>query len=320
MRARNLLIFSLFTVTALLAVTSSHAEATGGWTQLPDLPTARLAAGAVAFDGKLYVIGGCVVRDGAVHPIAAVEVFSPATGTWETKAPLPTPRSNFGIALAGGRIFVIGGTVTDNHSQTDIVEVYDPVSNRWAGGAAMPTARCQVGAAAIDGKIYAIGGNRGHERVFEVYDPAIDGWSALPSLNNPRRDAGVVAADGKIYVAVGLGPDARNPLNRLQVYDSAAGQWTERASARLARCDSALVALGSSLVIVGGWNRGPIASVERYDPVSDAWQPLDDLPVATQFHCAAVIDGRIYVFGGSHRLPTATNDTWVWSPAPSDQP
>lgn len=85
---------------------------------MPGLPT----AGAVALEGKLHVIRGCVVSDGVVLPIAGVEAFSPATGTWETKSPLPTPRSNFGIAIASGRIFVSGGTVSVNRSETDVVD------------------------------------------------------------------------------------------------------------------------------------------------------------------------------------------------------
>ncbi|ACB75127.1 Kelch repeat-containing protein [Opitutus terrae] len=286
----------------------------GAWNRLPDIPTARLAAGAVACNGELYVIGGCVVRDRAAHPIAAVEVFSPATGTWTTKAPLPTPRSNFGVAVADGRIFVIGGTLADNLSETDVVEAYDPVTDHWTRAASLPTARCQVGAAAVDGKIYAIGGNRHHEHAFEVYDPATDRWSKLPSLEAPRRDAGVVAMDGKIYVAVGLGADARNPLNRFQVYDPATQRWSERTAAQRPRCDSAIVALGSSIVVIGGWNRGPIVSVEEYVPTHDRWAARENLPVATQFHCAAALDYRLYVFTGAHRLPEATNVAWVWSP------
>lgn len=308
---------SLLTVAVLLACVPSHADATGTWTRLPDLPTARLAAGAAAFDGKLYVIGGCIVRDGAVHPIAAVEVFSPATGTWETRAPLPTPRSNFGIAIADGRIFVVGGTPTDSRSQTDVVEAYDPATNTWRACAPLPTARSQVGAANVDGKIYAIGGNAGHEHAFEVYDPATDRWSSLPPLKNPRRDTGVVALGGKLYVAGGVGSDHWKPSGALEVYDPAVERWSAREPAQIGRTDFALVTLNSTIFAVGGWNHGPIASVERYDPADGTWTTGDDLPVATQFHCAAVLNGKIYLAGGTNKLPTATAAAYVWEPAPA---
>jgi len=281
------------------------------WSRLLDMPTARLAAGAIAFDGKLYVIGGCVVCDGKVHPIPAVEVFSPATGTWEIKASLPTPRSNFGLATAGGRIFVIGGTRNDSRSETDIVEAYDPAANSWSAAARMPTPRCQVGAASIGGKIYAIGGNAGHEHAFEVYDSTTDLWSPLSPLPNPRRDAGVAALDGKIYVSGGLGYDGKYPIDALQAYDPATNRWSDLTPAHIARCDSALVTLDSALVAIGGYHRGPIASVEEYDVATNKWTTTGDLPAPTQFHSAAVLDGRIYVAGGSTHLPEATAAFYV---------
>lgn len=314
-RHRPILCFALV-VAVLLGATAAHTATAGVWTQLPDLPTARLAAGAVAFDGKLYVIGGCIVQNGEVHPVAAVEVFSPATGTWETRAPLPTPRSNFGIAIADEWIFVVGGTPTDSRSQTDVVEAYDPATDTWRACAPLPTPRSQLGAACVGGKIYAIGGNRGHEHAFELYDPAEDRWMVLPALAQPRRDTSVAVLGGKLYVSGGVGYDGGHPLRVLQVYDPTANEWSEGAPPGVARCDSALVSLGSVLVALGGYNRGPIASVEEYTPARDAWSSRDDLPVPTQFHCAAVLDGRIYVFTGTHRLPAATNAAWVWSPAP----
>lgn len=314
-RGASIRVLLALAAAALLGTAPSHADSAGAWTRLPDLPTARLAAGAVAFDGKLYVIGGCVVRDGAVHPIAAVEVFLPDTGTWETRAPLPTPRSNFGIAIANGLIFVIGGTPTDSTSQTDVVEAYDPVTDTWNVRAPLPTPRSQVGAAVVDGKIYAIGGNRRHEHAFDVYDPPADRWSTLRALPRPRRDASVAVLDGKIYVSGGLGYDGRYPIDALQAFDPAADRWSDLTPPRLARCDSAVVTLNGALVALGGYHRGPNASVEAYHPASDTWSEREPLPIPTQFHCAAVLDGRIYMAGGTNKLPSATTAMYVWEPA-----
>ena len=77
---------------------------------------------------------------------------------WVTRAPMPTVRSDFGVATGlNGKIYVIGGQ--DSTGALNIVEEYDPVKNIWQTRAPMPTPRSALGVvAARDGKIYAIGG------------------------------------------------------------------------------------------------------------------------------------------------------------------
>lgn len=281
-------------------------EQTGkGWSKLADMPAARLYAGAAALHGKLYVIGGCVVRDGEVVPVDAVEEYSPETGAWQRKASLPTARSSFGIAVASDRIFVIGGTRTDTLGAVDTVEAYDPVSDRWTTAAQMPTPRSQVGAAMVGGKIYAVGGNTGHERAFEAYDPVIDQWSVLPPLPAARRNAGVAAVGGRLFVVGGVTPDGWTPVGALDEYEPATGRWTARPDAPTARTDLAIAGQEGQIVVIGGFNRRALAVVEAYDPVGGSWTTRPDLPAPVQLAAAASLEGRIFVAGGTSKLPGA---------------
>src|SRR5436305_1126533 len=73
----------------------------------------------VTLGDKIYVIGGATVLPGAsaVHPqqphssVGAVEEYDPATNSWRSRAPLPTPRNHAVGAAVNGKIYVIGGRV-----------------------------------------------------------------------------------------------------------------------------------------------------------------------------------------------------------------
>ena len=56
--------------------------------------------------------------------------------------------------------------------------------------------------------------------------------------------------------------------------------------------------------------------VDVYDPVADSWQQMAAMPTARHSHSAAVLDGKIYVSGGSN-CPNSLEaydpvaDTWT---------
>ena len=294
-------LFAMLVVHATLPL--ARADERGSWSRLADVPTQRMAAGAAALDGHVYVIGGFVLKDGEVLGLAAVEEYDPAVETWRKRRPMPTGRSFFGIAVAGASIFAIGGTSTDTLQSLDVVEAYDPRTDRWRRVASLPTPRSQVCAATLGGKIYAIGGNAGHERAFEVYDPAADTWAALPPLPRPRRNAAVIASGGKLLVFGGVTPDGWTPVDAFDEYDPATGLWTARVSAPTARTDFAMVAVGGRVVVIGGFRKGPLSVVESNDLAKDEWSVATELPLRLQFPAAVAVDGRIFVAGGTSALP-----------------
>ena len=91
----------------------------------------------------------CVVN---TLPVKAAEDY------WTTKAQMPTARTGFGVAVANGKIYAIGGS--DGRYLTTN-EMYDPSTNTWATKKSMPTKRGHFGIAAHQNKIYVIGGETG---------------------------------------------------------------------------------------------------------------------------------------------------------------
>ena len=141
------------------------------------MPTGRENAQAIAIDGKLYVVGG-LVRDPGNAFIFSVtdllEVYDPATNSWATKAPMPTPRENTSLGVIGGKLHVVGGAQIGVALNTH--EVYDPATNTWSTLEPMPTARTNAMASVIDDRLYVAGGDNlsGALNILEVFTPGPD--------------------------------------------------------------------------------------------------------------------------------------------------
>ena len=105
--------------------------------------------------------------------------------SWIFLEPMPTVRHSMGVAVANGKIYVIGGR--DSTMILDAVEIYDPLTETWDTTAApLPTPRCFAGSAVCNDKIYIIGGMRdlyGYATdLVERYDPATNQWEIVERL------------------------------------------------------------------------------------------------------------------------------------------
>ena len=118
------------------------------------MPTARDHLGAVAFQGRLWALGGRESFFGA--QFAAVEIYDPATTSWTTGPPLPTARGGLGAAVLDDRIFAFGGEAPLRIFSAN--EMFEVAGTRWIGKEPMRTPRHGLGVAVVGNRIYAIGG------------------------------------------------------------------------------------------------------------------------------------------------------------------
>ncbi|GEM_PF-3686839 len=107
--------------------------------------------------GKFYLVGGLHVGKEPFQVTGAVHVYDPITNMWQSKAPMPTPRAALAVAVAGGKLYALGG-YAGNLIPLATVEVYDPASNRWSAHAPLPTPRFGLAAAVVGNTLYALGG------------------------------------------------------------------------------------------------------------------------------------------------------------------
>ena len=67
---------------------------------------------------------------------------------------------------------------------------------------------------------------------------------------------------------------------------------------------------GTVIVAGGGIGESTSATVEAYDPASDVWTTLGNMPAARKFATAVTYNDTLYIFGG---LPALGRDAPVTS-------
>lgn len=193
------------------------------WKALAPMPTRRNAGAAVAVDGKIYVIGGNQLAEGAPNPgpannvlvVGTNEAYDPATNKWESRSAMPTPRNHPAIGAVNGKIYVIGGRITSPNvgnfsaEAVAVVEEYDPATDKWRAMNKMPTARSGQGWATYQGYIYVAGGEDRNShmdavlRDVEAFDPATNQWFMLPPMTTARHGVNVAAIGNRLYIIGG---------------------------------------------------------------------------------------------------------------------
>jgi N-acetylneuraminic acid mutarotase len=246
----------------VININEEYDPATDTWTYKKPMPTPRERFGIAVYQNKIYCIGGC--RDGGYFSndsiIGVNEVYDPATDTWETKEPIPTPRRGLGANVVNGKIYLIGGYVPASSSLTgfsdlSLNEVYDPETDSWTMKAKEPTAASSSVSAVVDSKIYVLG-----EGLNQIYDANTDTWSLGTS---PPPQPGVACAGA----ATGV-----NALKRIyrfawgvtQVYDPGSDSWMFGADMLTKRSGFGVAVVNDMLFVIGGFTA-------TYSDSSDDW-------------------------------------------------
>jgi N-acetylneuraminic acid mutarotase len=289
---------------------SAEPEAERGvWRPAAPAPTKRTEVASATLSDKIYVVGGFEkpglgnVKNLAITP--SLEEYDPSTDRWTAKAPMPVGLHHVGIAVAGGRLYVIGGYKQSGLSVWQPVATlyaYDPATDTWAERAPMPTARGALSVTVLDGHLYAIGGHDGtaNTAAVEVYDPAQNRWTTRASLPTPRDHLASATVAGKLYAIGGrLKGDYHRNLSITERYDPATDQWQRVADLPTARSGIAASVVGGTVYVFGGEGAdGTFRENEAYDAGRDAWRAMAPMPTARHGLGSAVVQGRIHVISG----------------------
>ena len=92
--------------------------------------------------------------------------------------------------------------------------------------------------------------------------------------------------------------------------------WSTLAPMPTARQEDPVSVLDSKVFVIAGYdaNGQSTATVEVYDPRTNAWQKAAPLPIATNHNAAATVNGRLYAFGGTSSrafVYDAGRDAWT---------
>lgn len=224
---------------------------------------------------------------------------------WETLAALSTPRSGHSAVVRNGEIYVIGGF---NGSSLSSVEIYNPGTNQWRSGVSVPLAVAQnvIGAEILGSTIYADIGNSNSLQVFDGI------WSTVTPIpldvDSFGDDTGSYTHSmfGPIVVGVRGGSTA-NLAVVPTAYASGTNQWLQAPALAVTEwLRPSMAIIGDLMYVIGGFgnylgDRGALGRAATHNLETEAWITTGIAGMATKRdnNSAAVLDGRIYVFGGN---------------------
>ncbi|MCA1841599.1 MAG: hypothetical protein LC792_00145 [Actinobacteria bacterium] len=251
-----------------LASAEVYDPARGEWMGVAPMHEGRFGFTMTALaDGRVLVAGGASLDDGAVAPraLSSAEVYDSAADRWTEVGGLKAARYGAAaVALADGRILVVGGTApatADDASASPSLataEQFDPGTAAFAPVATMGSPRAEPTATALaNGQVLVAGGSSGSATLAssELYDPVHNRWAPTGALGQGRQaHAASRLASGWVLVTGGDTVDlgARRSLRTAEVYDPALGRWKPAAAMRCARSAQAQVTLASGRVLVAG--------------------------------------------------------------------
>ena len=284
--------------------TTATTDADGRF-EIPDLPVggATMIASAPDFEPQsqnVVLTAGSNTLDVVLAP--------EDRGEWGSRANLLTNNSEFALAEANGKLYVLGGypPMQGPNRTSRAVQVYDIAGNSWQLGPELPQPNNHGMAAAVAGKIYLLGGQytddqEGATAVNTVYelDPARGSWVEKARMPTARSGGVAVALGGKIYVAGGRLPRG----NDFAVYDPATDEWEVLPPLPSQRNHITGAAINGRIHIVGGRlgnGLSPLKSDahEVFDPQTRSWTTAASMPRARSGMNGVMARGCFHVWGG----------------------
>ncbi len=231
--------------------------------------------------------------------------------------------------LDDGRVLVSGGwTGTANNDfiapfPALFSQIYDPPTDMWAyterfweeAIAESLEFFMHMSASKLpDGRVISVALTVEDESgvALVVFDPETDGWTRLSDIPSNRVFSNMsVLNNGRILIVGGVdvsgmwsGPTSAEPLDVVETYDPATGEWQTLEAMNESATEQSVVPLDEGRIMaVGGFNESHrsqgTARSEIFDPTTNTWTLTDDMNVPRMSPKAiALLDGRILVTGG----------------------
>ncbi|MFI5610851.1 carboxypeptidase regulatory-like domain-containing protein [Amycolatopsis sp. NPDC051903] len=265
--------------------TAVDPSAAAGWQPMANVPEFTYNSALGAYQGKVYSAGGMPMH--MLSPSARSYVYDPVTAAWSPIADMPEPVMRGAAAFLNGSLYVVGGAGMPGILSTTYA--YHPETDTWSRLADLPAKLYGGTAATLGGKLYVVGGcvtvcGQDPVKSAYVYDPARNTWSALPDYPEAESDAACAGVHSELVCAGGYLSGGVN-TSSTYVFKPAAGTWTKVTDAPYTVSQMAYSGANGRLQLAGGFTGGgpkvPLgetAHTVEYDPVSDKWSSLPDLP------------------------------------------
>jgi hypothetical protein len=313
-----------------LATAEIYDPRTTQWSRVAPMHHARDSASAFLltggkYQGQVLVVGG--MSNGRL--VDVLELYDASKDTWTDLTSMPDIRDRATVVLAGAhsdKVMIAGGYGRDSTASTR-VDVYDLKRSAWSEGTPMKIGRAEHAATRLqNGEVLILDGviNSRNDRMYtnasELYDVDRNTSTYLDNSSVRRKDpTATLLPDGTVLVTGGFeastgGSDA--PANTADLYDAQGFVHRIYSPDGLAYVTDGYTAtvLPSGLVLFAGGSVPPgygsfgiSQTAMLYDPNTQSWQAVADMPKGRGYHTATAVGDTVLLVGGQDaRYDTAT--------------
>jgi len=292
----------------------------GTWAATASVPTTSVGrayhTASILNDGTVFVAGGYKDATTTTHTTA---IYTPASGTWVSKAQMVTDRGRHAATvLTSGEVVITGG-ISGTTTTVQNVEVYRPTgvnADTWFAANSPTSARraSHTSVRMSSGDVMIMGGRDGSTTLSSAfsYHLATNTWTARGNLSEPRvGHTATTLSSGKILVTGGGPFNSTTVVATCDLYDNAANVWRTTADMVSARSGHAATLMPDGRVLVSG-GIGPgssalaIKTAERFKPTWETWTEEASLNAARAFHTASVVPSTNTVVAAGGITKTAS--------------
>ncbi len=192
--------------------------ATGRVSPGPPMPLARASCACIAFEKKIYVLGGLFVHGNRRGHTNSVDILDTTTGKWSEGPPMPSPRDATAVLVDGGFIMTAGG-YNGTQASTEVAFL-NPRDRTWR---TLPELCRPTSAAApvFLGRYLMLFGDYDRPEEILAYDLKTRTSETFTLSYLSARHASAVVLNEKIYVIGGKVVRDADAEDYVQVYELA---------------------------------------------------------------------------------------------------
>jgi len=158
----------------------------------------------------------------------------------------------------------------------------------------------------VEGALFVFGGRSGrlgdasqYLSAVEYLDPTTLEWKRGPDMKFARVGLAAVYLDNHYYVIGGYNQQSLDPQKSVEKLSIDSMVWESCAPLLIPRYGHSACVCDGKIYVMGGDHSGVLVPfAERYDPTSDSWERIPDMPLRVAASRAVSIDRKIYLFGG----------------------
>lgn len=255
---------------------------TNRWTQGAAAPMEIHHMQAVAFDGRIYVVGAWTGGFPDEQGIENVLIYDPGEDAWSVGPEIPEDRRRgaAGAVAYGDHIYVVAGNDGGHGPHATAVDWFDrldPRTGSWGELPPAPRGRDHFHAAIAGNRLYVAGGRDSGVEGFidstfaevDVYDFDASSWTTLTDAPLPTERAGSTTAVVGHRVVITGGEGFGQAWGETEVLDTETGTWTSWGTLNQPRHGTQAIVYDDKIWIAAGagdQGGGPeLTSLEVFD-------------------------------------------------------